>query len=470
MLFNSVEYIFVFLPILLSLIYFLNLKIKYTKILIIFFGLVFYSYWNINFLPLILFSIFINYFFSIFLEKYEKTKLLLFISISFNLSLLICFKYLDFVLVNINLLFNLNLEKLNLPFPLAISFYTFQQITFLIDVANKEIKNKNFINYFLFVIFFPQLIAGPIVKYNYLINQFKNKKKKINQFFNRFYISIFIISIGLFKKIILADQLSVVVNYGYENYNYLDFISAWFISFCFAFQFYFDFSGYIDIATGSAFLIGIKLPQNFNSPYKATSIIEFWKRWHMTLTSFLTNYLYTPLAKNFINFSFTKSMLLILFVFLVAGLWHGPSWLFVIFGFMHGIGSVFNHIKNRYFPSLNLNKFFSWLTTFLYLNFTFIFFRSENFNQAISISKSMLGKNHFFENTSHFFYEFDKFNLYFSIFLLPLCFYICLFSKNSYQIQRSSKITYKVLLATILLFIISINFIDSQNEFIYFKF
>ena len=220
--------------------------------------------------------------------------------------------------------------------------------------------------------FFPQLIAGPILTFNFLVKQFKFKNLKKDLFYDRFPFGIFLISVGLFKKVFIADNLGIFVGLGFENYYALDFFSSWYLSLSFAFQFYFDFTGYVDMAAGSAYLFGILLPQNFNSPYKSRNLIDFWKRWHMTLTSFLTRYIYFPLAKNFREFNLTNSLFIILIVFLISGLWHGPSWLFVIFGLMHGIGVIINHILKEKFPNFKINYFLSCLITFSYINFTFI--------------------------------------------------------------------------------------------------
>ena len=474
MLFNSFEYIFIFLPTLLFIYYYLNFKLKLLKITLVIFGLFFYSYWNINFLPILLTSILVNYFFASKIQtNISHKKKLLFVAITFNLLLLIAFKYLDFVIINYNYVFNQNISYFNLSFPLAISFYTFQQITYLVDSFYNEIKNKKIIDYFLFVTFFPQLIAGPIINYNFLIKQFSFNKSIIDKFFIRFPFGFFLISIGLFKKVVIADNLAIFVNNAYDNYLILDFITSWILSISFAFQFYFDFTGYVDMATGSAYLFGINLPQNFNSPYKSRNLIDFWQRWHMTLTSFLTRYVYYPLMKNFNQFNLKKSLIIIFLVFIISGLWHGPSWLFVIFGAMHGIGVVFNHIVNEKFPNLRINYFVSWFATFVYVNFTFIFFRSNSLDQALIIIKKMLFINSelnlhnvktIFENL----YLSNKY-LFFLIFLIILSFMSVTF-KNTNEIKNKFKDNNQYLLITLLSFIVSLYCITPNNEFIYFKF
>ena len=210
-----------------------------------------------------------------------------------------------------------------------------------------SIKDFSFKKYALFIIFFPQLIAGPIVKINSMISQFYSERNSILNFKN-IIIGLIILSIGIIKKVFIADNLSVFSDQVFALKENLSLFEVWIGTFCFTFQIYFDFSGYIDMATGIALLFNIVLPLNFNSPYKATGIIDFWQRWHITLTSFLTNYIYTPMLRSFKNLNFLKSMMATFIVFLIAGLWHGPSWLFVIFGALHGIGLIINHIYRRY--------------------------------------------------------------------------------------------------------------------------
>ena len=399
MLFYSNIYLFLFLPITLFLFYFHKLLKLDHKTLLIFCGIFFYSWWNYKYVPLILLIIFINYFFALKLTLTKSNKLILFFSILFNILILIIFKYLDFFILNLNYVFDINLETYGLPFPLALSFITFQVIAMLVNCYDKEIKNLKIKDFFIFIIFFPQLIAGPIVKFNYMIKQFNNKE---NQKFNLvcFNLGILLILIGLVKKILLAENLGNFVDYGYENINLLNFYLSWLLTFSFTFQLYFDFSGYIDMATGSALLFNIILPKNFNSPFKSLSIIDFWKKWHITLGEFLTNYIYSPWAKSIKKLNFTKSMMLIIVVFLIAGIWHGPTWCFLIFGLIHGLGLVTNHIyrKNIIFE---LNTFLSCFITFNFVNLSFIFFRSQNFSEAFSILNNLVNYRRIIEITNN---------------------------------------------------------------------
>ena len=423
MLFHSTQYLLYFLPTV-FFIYFFNYKNFYFPkvISLSIVSIVFYSAWNIYFLPLILFIILCNYYFH---KLLLKNKRYLFLLISFNLLILIIFKYADFVILNINLLFKLNIEYINLPFPLALSFVAFQVIAFLVDYYDRSIKKIEFNYFFLFIIFFPQLIAGPIVKYNYVVSQYKNKKnKKIN--IENVVAGLILILIGFLKKKLLADNLGSFADLGFQNASDITTIESWISSVSFTFQIYFDFSGYVDMATGSALLFNIKLPQNFNSPFKAFSLIHFWQRWHMTLTSFLTNYIFNPCVRSLKKVSFLKMMFLIMFVFIICGFWHGPSWMYGLFGLLHGLGLATNHIFNKYIK-FKLNKIVSWFLTFNFVNLTFIFFRSQDFNEGLVIIYKMFNfKNYYISNS-------QTIELVYSIILILACFFISLFFKNSYE-------------------------------------
>jgi alginate O-acetyltransferase complex protein AlgI len=440
MLFYTIPYLFVFLPI--SIFLYFNVKsLKIdTKIILILLSVFFYSWWSIYNLPIILASIISNYYLykKIKLEKnYKRKKLNLFFGIAFNVSLLIIFKYLDFIILNINLILSTNINYLNIPFPLAISFITFQSIAFLINVYDEEILDVKAKDYFLFIIFFPQLIAGPIVRYNFMMPQFNNEN---NLVFNRrnFVIGFIILLIGLIKKIYFAETLSGFVDLGYNNISDLDVLSSWLISLSFTFQFYFDFSGYVDMATGSALMLNIVLPQNFNSPLKSTSIINFWQRWHITLTNFLNNFIYNPWLISLKNINFLNSMIITFIVFLIAGIWHGPAWNFVLFGAFHGIGLVINHIYNKYL-NFKAPKLFFWFLTFNFVNISFVFFRSEKIETSLIILRNMfdvqsvLYKSLFLDQ---FFVKFLEDANLITCFLISII--VCFAFKNSYQLVHKT--------------------------------
>ena len=424
MLFHSSQYLLYFLPIVFFLYYFKYKKFQFPNILTLSIAsVVFYSAWNIFFLPLIIFIIISNYYLNKILIKNKKYLLYI---VSFNILILIIFKYTDFLILNFNLIFNSNLDLLKLPFPLALSFVTFQVIAFLIDSHDNNIKKVEFKKFFLFITFFPQLIAGPIVKYNNMVPQYTLKKnRKIN--LNNISIGLILILIGFSKKVLIADNLGLFVDAGFDNVDSINLFESWIASVSFTFQIYFDFTGYIDMATGSALLFNIKLPQNFNSPFKATSLINFWQRWHITLTNFLTNYIFNPSVRALKEITFFKMMLIIIMVFVICGFWHGPSWMYGFFGLLHGIGLMINHIFNKYFNFI-LPSVLGWILTFNFVNLTFIFFRSQNFEDGLIIISKMFGLYGLSNNQSNII-DLDK-----SIMLLIFCFLISLFLKNSYEL------------------------------------
>lgn len=435
MLFHSPIYLIIFLPLVVIFYYKLNKFLKIdNRIVLGTFGLIFYSWWNVYLAPLIVISILFNYYISNLIiinqDRIKKKRLLLF-SIFLNVIYLGIFKYTDFIIQNINALTGSEINEFNIPFPLAMSFFTFQTIAFLVDCYDDEISKNDFKKYSLFIIFFPQLVAGPIVKYNDMIPQFENPKNQlINK--NNIILGLIVIIIGLFKKVVIADTLSINVDAGFNNYLDLNFIEAWIVSLSFTFQLYFDFSGYIDMATGSAILFNIRLPQNFDSPFKATSLINFWQRWHITLFKFLMNYIYFPWIRSLKKITYTKAMLVTFCVFIISGIWHGPTWGYVMFGVLHGIGLIINHTFNR-FDSLKLYFLFGWFLTMFWVNLTLVFFRSEDLSTALHISKTIFGLNGFDFNT-------DMFNNHFIILsaIAALIIVFC-FKNTNYLIENHFK-------------------------------
>jgi len=408
MLFNSYGFIFIFLPFTL-LIFYLITKIEYYNVAIAWLigaSLFFYSWWNPIYLLLILFSIFINYSISVKLGKsrLSKSKFLLIIGIVFNVFLLGYFKYVNFFINNINTLIKTDIHIGNVVLPLAISFFTLQQIAFLIDSYQREDTEYSFLQYCLFVTFFPQLVAGPIVYRGEMLPQFSKKSffrfKKENIAIGQ---TIFII--GLFKKVVFADTLALIsfpIFSSAELGNNLNFIDAWGGALAYTFQIYFDFSGYSDMAIGLARMFGFRLPLNFFSPYKATNIIEFWRCWHMTLSRFLREYLYIPLGGNRKGNVRRYSNLMI--TMLLGGLWHGAGWTFVIWGFLHGFYLILNHLwrQLRLLLGHDLKRttlMGCWIgraITFIAVVMAWVFFRADSFNSALIILKGMLGLNGFY--------------------------------------------------------------------------
>jgi len=395
MLFNSYEFIFAFLPISFFVYFYLNSKKLTTaaKAWLVFTSLFFYSWWNIMYLPLILISILFNYTITNTMIEYDKSrrkyfskKSLLHAGLLFNIGLLVYFKYMDFFISNTNTISGSDIELLHLALPLAISFFTLQQIAFLIDSYEGLVKEKNFLDYTIFVTFFPQLIAGPIVHHKEMMPQFANVRNKVKNYKN-IAIGLFIFSIGLFKKVVIADTFAVWATQGFDVATTLNLFEAWATSLSYTFQLYFDFSGYTDMAIGAALLFNIKLPINFNSPYKATGMIDFWQRWHITLSNFITTYIYTPIVRSFDRLTFHKAMFATVITFLIAGLWHGASWMFIIFGGLHGLGLIINHYWKK--RKIKLNVVLAWFITFNFVNITFVFFRAKEWDDAVKVLGSM---------------------------------------------------------------------------------
>ncbi len=392
MLFNSIEFICYFLPIVFAIYFILNRQ-KYflcSTWFLVLASLFFYAWWNPVYLPLILCSAFFNYFVGCRLSygnsKHKQTILL--ISILANIMLLGYFKYMDFFIDNINLVLKTQIKMLNIILPLGISFFTFTQIAYLVDCAKDKVKESKLVNYLLFVTFFPHLLAGPILHHADMMPQFANSKNKSINYSN-IALGLFLFTIGLFKKCCLADVFALWANNGFANTAHLTLIEGWSTSLSYTFQLYFDFSGYTDMAIAAALFFNIKLPINFNSPYKATSIQDFWHRWHMTLSAFLRDYLYIPLGGN--RCGVVRTYLNLIITFVLGGLWHGAGWTFIIWGLLHGLALVIHRIWGL--CKIKLNKVFAWFITFNFINLTWVFFRANSLQDAINIISSMFGKN-----------------------------------------------------------------------------
>lgn len=398
LLFNSPEYIFVFLP-LVALGYFLLNKlghIQLAKISLVAASLFFYGYWNPYYLILIIGSIIINFGIGAMLHKAKLDswdgpipgKWILTCGIVFNLGLLAYFKYTDFFIDNINVLLGTELPALNLLLPLAISFFTFQQIAYLVDCYKYDVYEYDFLSYCLFVSFFPQLIAGPIVHHKEMMPQFFDVK---NAFPNSANIAkgILIFCIGLFKKVVIADTFAVWADAGFDSEQALTFFESWGTSLSYTFQLYYDFSGYTDMAIGAALIFNIVLPLNFNSPYKALSIQDFWRRWHMTLSRWLKDYLYIPLGGN--RKGRYRTYFNLMATFVLGGLWHGAGWTFILWGSLHGLALVIHRLWES--ARFKVPRFFAWACTFLFVNITWVFFRAETLSDAMRILRGMAGLN-----------------------------------------------------------------------------
>ncbi|HSC74857.1 MAG TPA: MBOAT family O-acyltransferase [Pseudomonadales bacterium] len=400
MLFNSFEYLLLFLPLTVSIYFVLNRRIGVLagKLWLVTASLFFYGWWSLSYLWLICGSMLFNYLLGGGIahwreQRGNRARLLLTIAIVGNLALLGYYKYADFFISNINLLRDTPSPLLNIALPLGISFFTIQQIAYLVDVYEGVVVEKSIIDYGLFVTFFPHLLAGPILHHKEMMPQFADKNSSIIDWEN-IYIGLFIIGIGLLKKVLLASSLSSASDAGFNSASSLAFHDAWITSLSYSMQIYFDFSGYTDMAIGAALLFNIHLPENFNSPFKAINLQDYWKRWHITLTRFITSYIYTPLVRYTAgSINFQKSMIATFFAMCVAGLWHGASWHYVLFGVMHGAGLVVSHTWHRL--KFNTPNWLGWTVTFLFVNMALVIFRADNMVTASNVLKSMLGLNGF---------------------------------------------------------------------------
>jgi alginate O-acetyltransferase complex protein AlgI len=389
MLFNSPQYIFLFLPLTILVYFLLSSRNKLSKTWLVFASLFFYGWWNPKYLLIISISIIVNYQFGRLLIKHRhKSRAGLVFGVAFNIGLLAYFKYANFIVDNFNLIAGGNYGPLDIVLPLAISFFTFQQISYLADCYSGHNKSYDFLDYSLFVTFFPQLIAGPIVHHKEMMPQFS---KIDNSIFSSKNLAkgVFVFSLGLFKKMIIADSFAVWAIAGFDSDTTLTFFDAWAVSLSYTFQLYYDFSGYADMAIGAAMMFNIRLPINFNSPYKAANIQDFWRRWHMTLSRWLKNYVYIPLGGNRSNK--VRAYLNLFLTFLIGGIWHGAGWTFVIWGALHGSALVIHRIWRQ--AGFKMPAAAGCFLTFMFVNFSFIFFRAKDIDSATRILKGMLGQN-----------------------------------------------------------------------------
>jgi len=480
MLFNSLAYIFIFLPIVVMGYYFWqNLHLAHlSKIWLIASSIVFYGYYDPKYTLLLLVSMLVNFSIGCGFNKGVfhipvRRKCLLIVGLSFNILLLGYYKYANFFIDNVNILFRSDIQIQKIILPLGISFFTFTQIAYLVDEYKEKAKEYNFIDYLLFVTFFPHLIAGPILRHNEVIPQFNEIKRKVFRYKN-LVLGIFLFSMGLFKKVVFADTFSTYVNNGYNPERDLTMLEGWIVVLSYTLQIYFDFSGYTDMALGSAKMLNIDLPINFNSPYKAESIQDFWRRWHITLSTFLRDYVYIPLGGN--RKGSGRTYLNLLLTMLIGGVWHGAGWLFVLWGGLHGLALCVNRFWKK--TKINMPKWAGILVTFIFINATWIIFRAESFWQVRKILHSLVDYHNFvIPRTFTLSFKFLE-NRYENILLLiPLGVLVIFVLGNSNQILSKIKLDKKsnaliLSVAFALLFMTAIikGIAVPYTEFIYFNF
>jgi alginate O-acetyltransferase complex protein AlgI len=400
MLFNSFAFIFVFFPVTLIGFYLIE-KQGHHRVAIAYLvgaSLFFYAWWNISYLMIFLVSILFNYAVGVSLGSRPR-KPVLFFGIIGNIGLLSYYKYANFFVDNINILLKGDFFLDQIFLPLAISFFTFQQIAYLVDAYRGETHEYSFLHYCLFVTFFPQLIAGPIVHHREMLSQFaKDAVYKLRS--ENLAVGFTIFSIGLFQKVVLADGVAIystsVFNAAEEGV-FLTLYEAWGGALAFSLQIYFDFAAYSSMAIGLGRMFGIRLPLNFNSPYKSTSIIDFWRRWHMTLSRFLRDYLYIPLGGG--RKGRMRRLINLMLTMLLGGFWHGAGWTFVLWGVLHGIFLMLNHLW-RYFcgktestvrKKVVVTGVIAWALTMLAVVAAWVPFRAETIKGAGNLLAGMVG-------------------------------------------------------------------------------
>lgn len=403
MLFNSLDFM-IFFPIVVLVYFIIPKKTRYIWLLIA--SYYFYMCWNVEYALLIGVSTVITYISGLLLGRFEKPvlrKLVVALSFISNLGILIFYKYFDFILANINMVLQkMDVQLVSNPFdiilPVGISFYTFQALSYTMDVYRKEIESeKNLFRYALFVSFFPQLVAGPIERSPNLLQQVKNieniKAWNYDRVANGFVMMVW----GLFQKMVIADRISIYVDAVYENLHAVGTIETFFAAIGFSIQIYCDFSAYSTIAIGAAKVMGFELMENFNTPYFATSIKDFWRRWHISLSTWFRDYLYIPMGGN--RKGKIRKYFNVLVTFFVSGLWHGSSWNYVVWGGLHGIyqvmGEVLMPVRKKIVSFMKVNenvfsyKFGQIASTFCLTTLTWVFFRAETISEAMYFFKRM---------------------------------------------------------------------------------
>lgn len=463
MVFASITFLYYFLPIFLIL-YFIVPK-KYKNIVLLIFSIVFYFYGEPKYILLMLVEVLFSYFMTLSLEK-NKSKSLLGVIISFHIFLLCVFKYFNFIITNINSIFDGNISLLNIVLPIGISFYTFQIISYEVDVYRGKVKaSRSLIDYMTYVFLFPQLIAGPIVRYENVSKELKSRKVTLEDFsygVNRFII-------GLFKKVVIANNIGELCNI-LNSSSEVSILLYWVLGISYMLQIYFDFSGYSDIAIGIGRMIGFKFPENFNYPYIADSVTDFWRRWHMTLSSWFRDYVYIPLGGN--RVSTLKHIRNILVVWMLTGLWHGASWNFIIWGIYFGVILIIE----KYFLNKVLEKLprvIRNIYTMFIVMISFIIFSSDDMSGALTVIKGLFSFSSLKFSNDFIIYYIRSYGVIL-IGDLVLCTPLI---KNAINKLRENKILnyiiniFEVIVLVLILVIITSMLIDSSyNPFLYFRF
>lgn len=489
MLFNSHEYMFLFLPVTLVVYFLLNrqrLTTAATAWLVVA-SLFFYGWWNVKYIALIVGSIIFNFAVGTALRRQGRdgrgggsSKAVLILGIAGNIALLCYYKYTDFFIQNLSQLTGWDLALQKIILPLGISFFTFTQIAFLVDTHVGRASEYDFLRYALFVTFFPHLLAGPIIHHKEMMPQFASMRNRVLNYRN-LSVGLFLFFIGLFKKAVLADEVAPIAAIGFDTVEKLTFVEAWITSLSYTMQLYFDFSGYTDMALGASLMFNIKLPLNFNSPYKALNIADFWRRWHMTLSRFLRDYIYIPLGGNRAGDAVMYRNLMATFV--IGGIWHGAGWTFVFWGFLHGAAAVIHRIWEKL--NIRMHRALAWLITFNFVNVAWVFFRARTWDDAMKVLSGMFGLNGIMLTPSaakrfpllaeygvtfgDLFFRFRGFNKD-AVRFLAVAVLLAFFAKNSQEMADRFTPSAKSLVFTLLVAVFALLNMSKVSEFLYFNF
>lgn len=463
MVFTSITFLYYFLPIVL-LIYFIT-PYKYKNGVLLLSSLIFYFYGEPKYILLMIFEVLLAYFSMLIVSK-SNNKLLYILTIIIHILLLCIFKYLNFFTSNINSIFNINLPLSNIILPIGISFYTFQIISYEIDVYKKRVNvQKNLLKLATYIFMFPQLIAGPIVRYSDIEHELDKRKHS----FDNFSYGVERFMIGLFKKVLIANTLGELSNILITSTD-ISILLYWIFAVSYMLQIYFDFSGYSDIAIGIGRIFGFHFLENFNYPYMATSITDFWHRWHISLSSWFRDYIYIPLGGN--RKGIKKQIRNILIVWLLTGLWHGANYTFIVWGLLFGIMLIIEKfILSKYLK--NTPYIIKRIYTLFIVLISFVIFRADNINEAFNIIKGLFGFNtKVFSNSFTIYYL----KSYFIILLLGIILSTPLLSNIITRLRKNNVLNkiinlFEPLLIILILVLVTACLIDnSYNPFLYFRF
>ncbi|MGL1887892.1 MAG: MBOAT family protein [Reichenbachiella sp.] len=385
-------------------------------------------------------------------------KVVLTFGILANVTLLGYYKYTDFFIQNYNFLFQQSHALKNIILPIGISFFTFQLIAYLVDSSKGDTKGYTIIDYLLFITFFPQLIVGPIVHHKDVVPQYENvKNRKID--WDNLSVGLFLFFLGCFKKLVIADSITPMASLAFENTDQLSMIDAWTGSLGYTISYYFDLSGYADMAIGLGLMFNIKIPINFNSPYKARNFADYWRRWHITLSKFLGDYIFRPIKKkNGTPFNFYFAIFI---TFLVSGFWHGSGWTFIVWGIINGLFVIMSHMMTR--ANKELPYLLAWFLTFMGIVLTRVFFVSDSFDEVGNVLSAAI-------DISSFHLSNNEFSSYDQLLWIIGGGVLAVFFPNSNEIRAKMRPNILYFFYLVVLFITSMYFIDKVGDFLYFQF